>query len=135
MTMLLSRRAGSAVGLLVDGVFLLALLWPTNVCELPPVLSPSPEALQSTGRVLWELARAQEIHREAHGKYASRVSDLAPRRTDWDIVILRASPNSYRMRISNRTDTCAIWGGRTQPATVQPFYVNCGQSSAPRDAG
>ena len=129
-----SRRAGSLAGLLLDGMFVLAFLWPISVCDVTPVLPPVPGALQSTGRVLWELARAQEAHRETHGTYARRVSDLGPR-PGWDIVIVRASSSSYAMRISNRTDTCAIWGDRTQPTRVEPFYMNCASSSAPLGAG
>jgi hypothetical protein len=130
MIRLISRRAGSLAGLLLDAMFVLTFLWPISVCDLTLEVSTVPGAPQSTGRVLWELARAQEAHRETHGTYARRVSDLGPR-PGWDIVIVRASASSYAMRISNRTDTCAIWGSRAQPTRVEPFYMNCGSSSAP----
>jgi hypothetical protein len=125
MTRLMSRRAQSVASLLIDGTFVFALFWPGPVCDWTAPL-PSRDSVPSTGRVLWELALAQEHHRAAHGEYAGRVSGLAPLPRGWDIIILEASASSYRMQISNGSETCALWGDGGQPHSVRPFYVNCG---------
>ena len=120
-TPLLRRMA-----LLIDGALILALLWPGEACSCTPVPEYSLASTElSTGRVMRDLAVAQERYHQAHARYAGRAGDLELPMPGWDIAVLDASPTDYRMQVSTAEHTCVLWHRRGETGSER-FYVNCG---------
>ena len=99
--------------------------------EYPHVWRPEYDQ-PSAGRYLRKLATAEEDFFIVHHRYARRAEELAtvtlPK--DWRATIVAGSTRRYRVRLDAPTDwpdghVCWVWGQRVDPATIEPFEINC----------
>ena len=115
------------MALLIDGALIFALLWPTPACSCIPHPEYSLAYTElSTGRVMRDVALAQERYHQAHALYADRAADLELPMPGWEIAVLDASPTDYRMRVSTAEHTCVLWHRRVESTDAERFFVNCG---------
>ena len=132
-----SRRQRWLVGFLV-GVVAVGLgifVWVSPACACTPVpdesqLDIARDSIPSAGRLMRDLALAQERYHSAHAEYASLITDLGLATPGWKVTVVETSPTSYRMRITSAGQACALWGGRTRSDSVLPVQVDCGSDSA-----
>ena len=83
------------------------------------------------GRVLWQLAYAEETFFTTHYRYAPHVSDLEiglP--AGFNATVLAGSRRGYQVRLEvtfgpERGVSCLLWGNRIPGRPLDEFQVNC----------
>ena len=78
------------------------------------------------GRVLWQLALAEERFYASHNRYAPHESNLdISLPAGWNAKVLTGSPRRYQVRLETRSITCLLWGNRDPGRALDEFQINC----------
>ena len=99
----------------------------TNV----PAWSIHDGGVPSVGRVLWQLAIAEEKFFTSHYRYAPHAASLdIALPAGWNVTVLAGSPRRYQVRLEvtigpERGVSCLLWGNRVAGRPLDEFQVNC----------
>ena len=98
----------------------------------PMVETSTYASAPTVGRVLFQLATAEERYFDEHGRYARGSEDLEiPTLPDrWRARVMLGTKHRYRFRLDVPTlwpsaVVCRVSGRRRQPETIEPFEVDC----------
>ena len=85
----------------------------------------------SVGRVLWQLALAEETFFTLHYRYAPHAGSLdIALPAGWNVTVLAGSQRRYQVRLNvtvgpERGVSCLLWGNRVAGRPLDEFQVNC----------
>ena len=83
---------------------------------------------RNVGRVLWQLALAEERFVASHDRYAPHASYLDVTLPDgWKATVLVGSARRYQVRLETEDVSCLLWGNRTPGRPLEEFNVNCAE--------
>ena len=78
------------------------------------------------GRVLWQLAFAEEVFFVSHHRYAPHASDLdVALPPGWRATVLAGSQRRYQVRLEAKDVSCLLWGNRVPGRGLEEFQIDC----------